>query len=264
MKILLADDERLALEALRRTVAEAVPDAELACFSMPGQVLEYMQENMADIALLDIEMGSTSGLLLAKMLKDANPDIRIIFVTGYDKYALEAFEIHASGYLMKPARLESVRRELTFAYESLPDGKKGNRVRVQTFGGFDIFVDEKLLQFRRSKSKELLAYLVDRRGVSITTREACAVLWEDALYDTSRKNYFQIVFMELRSTLRQAGIEYILKKSRNSLAVDPAAFSCDSYDFLNGDIRAVNRYRRDYMICYSWAEFSMGILEEHR
>lgn len=53
----------------------------------------------------------------------------------------------------------------------------------------------------------------------------------------------------------------MLVKQYNSYAVDIEVFDCDSYRFLNGDPIAINNYRRDYMQCYSWAEFSMGMLE---
>ena len=74
------------------------------------------------------------------------------------------------------------------------------------FGGFEVYVDGTALSFGRAKAKELLAYFVDRRGAGVTTREACAVLWEDAPYDTARKNYFQTVVADLRASLREAGL----------------------------------------------------------
>ncbi|WP_312279830.1 hypothetical protein [Oscillibacter sp.] len=105
--------------------------------------------------LLKIEMGSTNGLVLAKQLK---PDLHIIFVTSYAQYAVDAFKLHATGYLMKPALTEDITQELTFLYgEGIPSAKQ---VRVQTFGCFEISVDGKPLQFKRSKAKELLVCLI--------------------------------------------------------------------------------------------------------
>lgn len=259
-RFLAVDDEPRALRDVCEALKEAIPDCELVAFSSPAKALEYGKTNPVDVAFLDIEMGRTSGLVLAKRFKDLNPDIHIIFVTSYEKYAVDAFRIHATGYLMKPVRADDIQRELTFIYgDSLTQESK--KIRIQTFGGFDIYVNNELLSFKRSKSKELLAYLVDRRGLSITIREACDILFEDGTYDISRKNYFQTIIAELQSVLKNAGAEHILLKKRNSFAIDTTTFECDSYRFMEGDPIAVNNYRRDYMTCYSWAVFTMGIMD---
>ena len=257
MKLLAVDDEIRALNDLKEVLTEAAPESEVVTFSSPAQALEYSAGNKIDIAFLDVEIGRTNGIILAKQLKDLQPDINIIFVTGFGKYAVDAFAIHATGYLLKPARVEDVRRELTFIYGR----RAGKRVRVQTFGGFAVFVDDHPVTFQRNKSKELLAYLVDRRGADITTPHACSILWEHDPYDLKRKNYFQSILLDLRKTLRDAGVEHLLIRSRNSLAIDPAQIECDSYLFIEGDPQAVNSYRHDYLIDYSWAEFTMASFE---
>lgn len=261
MKILAVDDEPLALLDIKQVLEKVVPNSETAEFVAPSKALEYAENYQIDVAFLDIELGVMSGLALAKGLKDLQPTVHIIFVTSYDKYAVEAFAIHATGYLLKPVQEEEIRRELTFIYDA-PQEISVKKVRVQTFGGFDVFVNGASLVFKRAKAKELLACLVDCRGASITTRKACEVLWEDGSYDRERKNYFHTVLADLRMTLREYGIEDILLKQRNSIAVDVNRLECDSYRFLEGDPRAVNSYRRDYMPSYSWAEFSAGIFEQ--
>lgn len=258
---LVVDDEPMVLKDVKETLAKTVPKCEIAAFSSPLKALEYVREHLFEVAFLDIEMGRTNGIVLAKQLKDIQPQIHIIFVTSHSKYALEAFSVHATGYLMKPVLTDDILRELTFLYgEELSE--RGTRIRIQTFGGFAIFVDEKPITFRRAKSKELLAYLVYRRGTAITTPQACAVLWEDMPYDRKQKNYFQIVLFDLRTTLREAGIEHILVRSRNSLSIDPSQFECDSYQFMQGDPRAINSYHHDYMCDYSWSEFMVGLFEK--
>lgn len=262
MKFLIVDDEPLALRDLEEALKEAVQDCDILAFSSPGKALAQASSASFHVAFLDIEMGSANGLTFAKRLKDIQPDIHIVFVTSYAKYAVDAFKLHATGYLMKPALTEDILRELTFIYgEGIPTVKK---VRVQTFGGFEIFVDGNPLQFKRSKAKELLACLVDRRGTSLTTAEACAVLWEDKSGGESQKSYLRTAITELKATLGEAGIKDILIKKYNSLAVDSSKIDCDSYRFLNGDPQAVNSYRHDYMPAYSWAEFSIPLFESEK
>lgn len=257
MRFLAVDDEIYALEELEEALREASPGCELAAFTEPGRAIEYAEDNLLDTAFLDIELGSMSGIALAKKLKDIQPKIKIIFVTGYEEYAVAAFRIHASGYLTKPVTTEDIHRELTFLYG---ENKSRNAVRVQTFGGFAVYVNDERLEFKRSKTTELMAYLIDRRGVPITTREACNLLWEDKPYCRERRNYFQTLMLDMRTTLKKYKVEYILSRSRNSLAIVPAEIDCDSYRFLEGDPWAVNRYRHDYLPGYSWAEFRVAEL----
>ncbi len=260
MTFIAVDDEPLALLDLKEALLEAAADCKPVCFTSPKKAMEYAENNLVEVAFLDIEMGAWDGFRLAVKLKALQPEIKIVFVTSHEKYAIDAFRIHATGYLLKPVAAEEIKRELTFIYgNNLQD--RGKRVRVQTFGGFDIFVDGERLNFKRAKAKELLACLVDRKGVSITTREACAILWEDKPYNAAQKSYYQTIAAELKAALRGAGADNILLKTRNSLAIRPELLDCDSYRFMEGDPRAINSYRQDYMSCYSWAEFSIGQLE---
>lgn len=102
MNFLAIDDEPLCLDDLRFALEDAAPGCTCACFSSPSRALEQARTEPFDAAFLDIEMGGANGLALAKQLKDLQPDLHIIFVTGYEKYAVSAFAIHASGYLLKP------------------------------------------------------------------------------------------------------------------------------------------------------------------
>lgn len=260
MLFLAIDDEPYALKDLEEALAGAASGCRTAGFQSSLEGIEYARSHKIDTAFLDIELGASDGLTLAKQLKDIQPDMNIIFVTSHEKYAFDAFAVHATGYLLKPVRIDDICRELTFLYHDLAE-QTDKDVHVQTFGGFEIFVDGKALSFRRAKSKELFALLVDRRGASVTTREACAVLWEDGWYDRERKNYFHTILTDLKATLKEAGIEHVLIKKHNSIAVDASQLECDCYKFLKGDPVAVNSYRKDYMPNYSWAEFSVGMFE---
>lgn len=258
MRFLAVDDERFELDELEEMLREVIADCEVLCFTRPSRALEYVSSSSVDVAFLDIELGSTNGLALAKKLRDLQPDVPIIFVTGFEQYALEAIRLHVDGYLIKPVLTEEIRRELNFLFGK-PVKKK--KVRVQTFGGFDVFVDGRPLTFGRAKSKEFLAYLIDRRGSSVTTGEACAVLWEDFSGDPGKRGYFRVIVKELRDCLNQAGIGELLVTARNSFSINPELMDCDSYRYMQGDPEAVMNYRHDYLLPYSWSEFTLSELE---
>ena len=257
MRFLAVDDESLMLDGLVAALRDARPEAEVLPFRWPEDALEELKKQPADVAFLDIQMCGMTGLQLAVELKKVKPDIHIIFVTGYSQYAVDAFAMHATGYLLKPVEKEDVERELTFIYG---EQKSKSHIQVKTFGGFELFVGGQPVRFERSKAKELLAYLVDRRGASVTSGEAYAALFEDTADTPARKSYFRTILHELTKALKKVGAEEILRKDWNSYAVVPETFDCDLYRFLEGDPVAVNQYQNDYLPAYSWAEIRNGEL----
>ncbi len=250
MRFLAVDDEPWALEELVSALRAARPEAEILPFSWPQDALEAAGEQPMDVAFLDVQMRGMSGLQLAARLKKVKPDIHIIFVTGYSQYAVDAFSIHATGFLLKPATKEAVDREMTFIYG---EQKPKSHIRVQTFGGFELFVDGKPVKFGRAKAKELLAYLIDHRGAAVTAGDICAALFEDA-DDKASKTHLRQVLHELKKALKNVAAEELLIKGHNSYAAVTEKIDCDLYRFLAGDPIAVNAYQNDYLPAYSWAE----------
>lgn len=262
MKILVADDEPFALESLKDILRAVVPDAEIVGFLKSSQVIEYMRDNCCDIVFLDIEMRGKSGLDIARELKILQPKVNIIFVTGYLDYTMEAFTLHASGYLLKPATIEKVKNELDNLRN--PILLETKQVKIQTFGKFEVFVNGEPLLFTRNKPKELLAYLVDRKGAGISSSNIANVLWENKEYNRSLRNQVQTVIVQLKEVLKSAGIEDILIKKWNNLAIDVGKVNCDYYRFIEGDKACTNQFTGEYMSDYSWAEVTTGYLISNR
>ncbi len=262
MTIMAVDDEPIALDVLCRAILETEPDCSLFPFTDPWTALEEVRRGSfyPDVAFLDVEMFDMTGLELAKRLKDIHGGVNIVFATGYPEYMGEAFHMHASGYILKPAAPENVRRELDDLRRPVKRQDDG-RLRVQCFGNFEVFFRGRPLNFSRSKTKELLAYLVNRRGAVCTVRELAAVLWEDKPNSPALQSHLRQLVKDLTDTLAAADVHGVLLKRRGRLAVMPDAFSCDYYDFIHGDVRMVNAYMGEYMAQYSWAEFVVGYLD---
>lgn len=250
MNLLAVDDEALALKDLQKAIQTALPGSVPACFDSPEKALEYVRSHPVDVAFLDVSMPEMDGLALAGAIKEIQPFTNIIFVTGYMEYAGEAFGLHASGYLLKPVEPGRIQAELDDLRHPI-DPAAGYRIRIQCFGNFEVFVDGEPVKFTRDKSKEALAYLVDRRGASVSTAELCAALWEDKAYSRS---YTSVILCSLIQDLKRAQIGDLLLRQWNRTAVNTALFWCDSYAFEKGETVAVNSYRGEYMAQYSWAE----------
>ncbi len=261
MRILTADDEPLALEELVSAIQNANNEAEIVAFDSPTKILEYIKEHSVDVAFLDIEMGSMSGIDLAKKIKIGYPKVNIIFVTGYDQYMHTAIRMRASGYLLKPVQAAEVKEELeNLRNPLLTVGEK--HLYARCFGTFDVFVDGESLNFERKKTKELLAYLIDRRGSTVTSGELRAVLWNDAETDENTMTYLSKTKKDLIQTLQHAGVKDCLNFSWGKYSVDPDKISCDYYDYLNGKAEGVRAYNGEYMSQYSWGEVQNVLLQD--
>ncbi len=260
MKIIAVDDEALMLGVLTRSIIDALPQAEVHSFSDAKSALAFAENHHCDIAFLDIQLrGSTNGLLLAKQLKEIYSRINIIFVTAYPQYALDAFAIHASSYLLKPFTAQMILDSLqNLRYPAIMG--IGKRVRIQTFGLFEVYVDHVPLHFTRTKAKELLAYLVTKQGAQCSNNEIIATLWESKLDSMGLQSQFRHLVMDLRRVLQENGVEDIILRQRGSLAIIPSKVDCDFYDFCRGVPEAVNSYQGEFMTQYSWAEFLNGYL----
>ena len=259
MTILCADDELLALDILVEAVREAVPEARTEGFLEAEALLEYATEHDCSVAFLDIQMREMNGLALAKRLKDINARVNIVFVTGYDQYTGDALYLRASGYVMKPATKEKILEELENLRNPLPE-EASPKLRIQCFGNFEVFAGEKPVFFQRSRTKELLAYLVDRMGAVCTMGELIGILWENTPDSASQRSQLRKLIADLRAAMKECGAEDMLIKQRNVIALDCSKVDCDYYRFLQGDPAAVNLYHGEYMSQYSWAEMTIANL----
>lgn len=267
MNILVVEDEKLVLNSLMEELDKVFPGKNIIGLQTVTGALRYLDrliENNEEVsyAFLDIQLRGMLGLELGKRIKEKFVKTKIVFCTAYSEYACDAYKMHAIGYLLKPILANDIIETLKEMDKDWIDeiNHLAQDIRIQTFGNFEIFVDGKPIKFERIKAKELLAYLVDRRGSSVSMGELSAILWEDKPLDRSTMGQTRVIISSLKRTLKEAGINDLLIKTWNHLAIDVSKIKCDLYDFLEGDIIAINSYSGEYMKNYSWAEFTNASL----
>ena len=252
MNILLVDDEKYILEELCDVVEEVLPNAARHPVSNAEKALEFAKTNVIDIAFVDINLVGINGLTLAKKLQNIHPEINIIFCTGYSEYALNAVELFCTAYLMKPITTEKVKKALD--HLRYPVDQRANIV-IHCFGNFEIYCQSTPIAFKYNKTKELLAYLVDRNGADCTTREIIAAIFDD----DNKLSYFSNLRRDLLSTLSEFGISDIIRQSKGRLGIERKIVSCDYFDFLDGKNKA---FHGEYMTQYSFAEPTCAALNK--
>lgn len=254
MIAITVDDERPMLTALTKSVLASPDIASVEEFSTCSAALEWSRNHPVDIAFLDISMRGMGGLALAESITEIRPNCKIIFCTGFSQYAVDAFRLHVSGYLLKPVTAEDVQREI--------DHIKGVKTKeklltVKCFGYFEVLFRGEALRFKRSRSKELLAVLVDRKGAEMTAKQICAIMWPESDGDEKSINYLHQLFYDLRNALEAVHAEEILQQNGYYYSLDKERIDCDYYSFLQ---TGKPEFRGEYMTQYSWAEETCALL----
>ena len=275
MTVVAVDDEEISLMCLE-AVLDSMDDVDkVLTFSNAEDTIDYFKTGKADAAFLDIQLylsgGTLNGLMLAAKIKELCPDGHVVFVTSCPEYAVDAFKLHVSGDIVKPVTREAARKELDYiimekraasnARGFIEEKEEEPKVRVQCFGNFEVFWKNKPVVFQLSKAKELFAYLVHRKGASVSMAELAAVLFEDKEDGLSVQSQIRNLVASMRKTFSSLGCPDLFNKSRGYISIKTDLINCDYYSFMNGDSDAINEYSGEYMAQYSWAEFTVGYLE---
>ncbi|MCR4742192.1 MAG: hypothetical protein K5866_04890 [Treponema sp.] len=134
-------------------------------------------------------------------------------------------------------------------------------LKAITFGNFTLFYKDQLIKFSRSKSTELLAYLIYKNGSSANTKELISVLWGDHADSSKYGSSFRNLVVDIKRTLTDLGIQQFFIYEYNSFRINTNVIQCDYYDFLEGDKKAISSYAGEFMNQYSWAEDVSAFLD---
>ena len=262
MKIIIVDDEAYLRDELKDALERVSPGNEYEFADGYDGAMKLINKGFFDIAFLDIQMPGKNGLTLAEQIKKVSPKTNIVMVTAYSQYALEALKLFVSGYILKPISDEELRSVLDNRRTPV-EAKETRSLKVKCFGNFEVFADGKPMKFKRSKEKEMLAYLICLKGASANRNEICANIFEDAATPEKAILNFKTVASSLKKDLIKHGFGDILIHSNNSYSLDTALTDCDYYNYITGKADDSERYQGEFMNQYSWAEEYIYALENY-
>ena len=261
MTILLVAENARDLERLAALLAALKPEAEVLRFQSSLEALAAAREREIDIAFLETELPELSGLDLGQYLQELYPTVNLVFLSEGADDAFDALSLHASGYIMKPASDFLLRHELDDLRHP-PAEKAQKRVFAQTFGNFELFVDGQPVAFKYTRTKEIVALLVNNRGAQTTNGEIIGALWEDDGDPERKASYLSNLRQDLQNTLTKLKLNGIIVKQRGSMGIAADKIDCDLYDWLAKKKASRYQYMGDYMNQYSWAEYVHAELDE--
>ena len=261
MTILAVMEDEQALARLTEMIAAEVPDSELMCFGSGLPALAAARTQEIDIGIIDVGLSELGGLDFGQYLQEMYPLVNLIYLSDDKQFGYSALAQHASGYLLKPPSRENLQRE----FEDLrhPAAQKNQkRVFAQTFGNFELFVDGKPVVFKYTKTKEIVALLINNRGAQTTNGEIIASLWEDDGDPEKKGSYLSNLRQDLQNTFTKLKLNGVILKQRGSLAIATDRIECDLYDWLDKKQESKYQYLGDYMNQYSWPEVMHAQLDE--
>lgn len=199
----------------------------------------------------------------------AYDDVRRLFATGEAEFTY--FDISQNSYrrikaICSQKNTDGVPKTYVMLYNV--DTKAGSedtsqpekRVRIRTFGYFDVFVDEKPIAFRNEKSKELFALLVDRRGGFVSSEEAISFLWEEEPANALTLARYRKVALRLKNLLEEYGISDVVESVNGKRRIAAEKVRCDLYDYLSGQEAYAQLFKGSYLTNYSWGETTLAEL----
>lgn len=238
MRAIIVDDEIAAIKVLSSLLAD-YEDLELVgCYTDPEKALKHFSSDRPDVIFLDIEMGPMNGLVAAEFFNNQH-FVPIVFVTAYSHYAIDAFEVNAIDYLMKPVQKKRLSRtmarlrDLTRETSDRESGEKGlylvslNHAQVTNEAG-------ESLRWRTRKAKELFFYL-----------------WANRQHPVKKEVLLERIFPDKEVQKGLALLHTTVYQIRNSLAdagfPESVAYANESYQLqvpISSDLEELNRLLR--------------------
>ena len=258
MRILVVDSDAENSQKLQEIVRATFPNAFIDVENDEEEAC-YLTERIEYSAVLtETKRKNFDGLSFARSVHERSPQTRVIFVTNDPSFAVPAFKTRAVGYLLAPTTQEDLKEE--FVDLGLFGGEN-HKVEAKTFGNFEMFCDGEIIQFGRAKSKELLAYLIDKNGTTATGSELIVNLWEDKDVDRTTRSMLHNLVADIKKTFLAYGISEVFETKRNAFRIKKEEVVCDYFDLLDGKEDATRKFKGEYMSAYGWAEFTIGRLE---
>lgn len=207
MKAILIDDEQLALNYLEHQLVHVADVEIIGKFTDPIVGKRAIEKNEIDIVFLDIHIPKLNGIELAEQLLEVKPQLQIVFVTAYERYAIKAFELNALDYVLKPVgkiRLRTTMKRIQSRLEehAALSLQKSEKLHMSLFQQVTI-VDggqEIPLRWRTAKVQQLFLYLVQHRGSVVNKTAIIELLWPELEPEKAYHQLYTAIY-HIRKTL---------------------------------------------------------------
>ena len=196
----------------------------LETFDSPEDAIEFVKKNSVEIAFLDIEMPTMSGIQLAKELRAIRPDILLVIISAYGDYIKDSNQVGADYYILKPYKHETL----------------------------EMMMDRMRLLVRRQQ-KELFIKTFGMRGKEVSNEEIYSVLWEGREYNNVNMKVYYNAIKRLKDSLADDAIPDLLISTKHGHLANTDVFDCDLYQWLNKGNKDISNIPEGFMNKFEWA-----------
>ncbi|MFC5467395.1 response regulator [Cohnella suwonensis] len=239
-RAIIVDDEKPVIQLMKHIIAKNGRYDIEGTYANSLEVAEAVAALLPDVAFLDIEMPKLSGLELARLIAELSPRTRIVFSTAYRQYALDAFDVNAVDYILKPVTPAAIQRvtgrlDELFGAPSAGARKAGREGDIRCFGAFEVRnAAGELLRWRTRKTEELFAYFLCHPNREIVKWKLADALWPDMDEDRAMNNMYNSVY-RLKKTLKEHGLGIDVLKTQDGYSLDTGGMEYDVALFGAGD-----------------------------
>lgn len=272
---IIVDDEKPAIDVLKLLLEKTGQICVVESFMNATDALSNLKSLKPDVAFLDIEMPEMSGLEFAEKIIEEDVDIEIIFVTAYDKFALEAFQVNAIDYILKPLSEDDILRVITKLEKvrSLQTSVRAvsDKGCIYCFGRFQVYGVgcEKSIRWRTSKAEELLAFFVTNLNTEVSKWVVTDALWPECEPEKLNVNLHTTIY-QVKKSLLAANIKFDFSYMNGKYKLELPGIYIDVAEFEMGtnvdhflteesiekQKKALSLYKGDYLAenGYSWSQ----------
>ena len=262
IRTILVDDEPLVMQMIKDMLQEEKNVDVIGEYFNPKEALEHIVSKKPDLVFLDIDMPGMNGIELATEILNQDENIRIVFITAYDQYAVEAFKLNAMHYILKPPSHKELRTAISRLETSVQmPQRRVSKINIKLLGAIAICDAENnsLVKWRTAKAEELFALLMMSGEKGIEKWRIIETLWPGSPFSEKSEQLLYSTIYRVKSALSQAGIQSTLK---NKLGIYYLAIDnmwCDLYE-LEKWHRSISKNKFDDSICDMILEIYKGDL----
>ena len=240
MKVILVDDERLALEYLEHQLLKIEGVEIIGKYTNPIDGAKVIKNNAIDIIFLDIQMPEVDGLALAEKLLEQSPRLNIVFVKAYEEYAVKAFEINAIDYLLKPINKDRLLKTINRIKDKEEGLFKNKNNQYKENLNLKLFRDVRLenskggdidLKWRTAKAEQVFLYLLQNKGLDIHRDKIIELMWQGVEINKATQQLYTAVY-QMRRTLSDYNKNFKIKSTQrgymlvlNNIKIDVDEFT---------------------------------------
>lgn len=209
-------------------------------------VFHTIHKKKYEIIFLDVSCAPGFELLDELNIKDNS---NVILFSSEKEHSVKAWDTCACAFMLKPITTETLEKALKrIIHPILIDSLY--KIQIQCFGAFEISYRGNPIRFKRKKSLEMLAILVDNLGADTSNERIRAYLWDYADDHVGKKAYVRQLAKDIRNTFSSVGINDVLRNTSGGYMLNKSIIECDYFEFLE---KASRKKPVVYMGQFDWA-----------